>query len=230
MLGNYRSTPHPTTGFSPRYLSMGRQGKTKLPQLVFEHDKFNEVSAREKEVKDKSCDYANAKRGTKTLDYKIGDMVFVKQEKKNKLDTTFEPIPYNITHVQGSMITAERLTDKRKITRNSSFVKKIRLDSDQDNHTVVTVPHNDLDGDETGSYVSDIYYDIPTREIDDTMQTDNRLNVTVDPDEDPVQEIDPIDDRVQEDNLVEIPVQEETRSRYGRVYAKPKYLNEYDTK
>ena len=215
LLGNYRSTPHPTTGFSPRYLSMGREGKTKLLQLVVEDDNFGEVSSCEEKIKQQSCDYANVKRRTQKLDYQTGDIVFVKQAKKNKLDTTFEPIPYRVTKVQGSMITAERLTDKREITRNSSFMKKIRLDSDHDADQL-------LDREDTESYMSDVPED-KMQAVDNNQETPTDNSNSVDLAEIQVRETDEnqVRDEKQSPN--------EARSRYGRTYSRPNYLNEYDT-
>ena len=55
----------------------------------------------------------------------MGETVLVRQEKRNKLSTPFEPIPYHVTRIKGSMITAQRTTDNRTVTRNSSFFKSI---------------------------------------------------------------------------------------------------------
>ena len=59
----------------------------------------------------------------KEANLKIGHRVLVKQTKKNKLSTNFDTKPHTITQVRGSRITAE--FEGRKITRNSSFFKKV---------------------------------------------------------------------------------------------------------
>ena len=53
------------------------------------------------------------------------ESVLVRQEKRNKLSTPFEPISYHVTRVKGSTITAQTTTDNRNVTRNSSFFKTI---------------------------------------------------------------------------------------------------------
>ena len=51
------------------------------------------------------------------------DMVLLHQEKKNKLSTPFEGIPYTVFQKKGSMGTAERTTDGRMVTRNTKDFK-----------------------------------------------------------------------------------------------------------
>ena len=60
---------------------------------------------------------ANAKEGT----FNIGDTVLVKQQKKNKLSTRFNPNIYTVKHVKGTMITAT--SGIHSITRNVSSFK-----------------------------------------------------------------------------------------------------------
>jgi hypothetical protein len=51
-------------------------------------------------------EYVNLNRNTKPADLKVGDSVLVKQEKKNKLSTPFNPEPITIKNKKGNMITA----------------------------------------------------------------------------------------------------------------------------
>lgn len=50
-------------------------------------------------------------------------MVLLCQERKNKLSTPFEGIPYTVFQKNGSMVTAERITDGRMVTRNTKDFK-----------------------------------------------------------------------------------------------------------
>ncbi|KAK3800530.1 hypothetical protein RRG08_066384 [Elysia crispata] len=66
--------------------------------------------------------YADNKN-SKPSNINIGDTVIVKQNKTNKQTLPFDPKPYVVTNMKGSMITASRgNTDK---TRNSSHFKKV---------------------------------------------------------------------------------------------------------
>ena len=53
----------------------------------------------------------------------IGDLVLVRQKRKNKFSTRFDPRPYRVVRVKGTMITACR--DGHYVTRNISFYKKL---------------------------------------------------------------------------------------------------------
>ena len=53
----------------------------------------------------------------------VGDTVLVRQRKKNKFSSTFDPKPYRVTRVKGTMITATR--PGHYITRNVSFCKEV---------------------------------------------------------------------------------------------------------
>ena len=100
---------------------------TKLPKVSGElhPEKDVQLRVRDKTVKEKEKKYADTRRRTKSRKFMMGETVLVRQEKRNKLSTPFEPIPYHVTRIKGSMITAQRTTDNRTVTRNSSFFKSI---------------------------------------------------------------------------------------------------------
>ena len=54
---------------------------------------------------------------------KIGDCVLVKQKRKNKLSTRFDPRPWRVTKIKGTMVTAQR--ENFTTTRNQSFFKLV---------------------------------------------------------------------------------------------------------
>jgi len=196
---------------------MGRDGRTKLPQMTTCHDFFKEVSSREKQVKEHSSDYANKKRHTKVADFRIGDTVLVKQDKKNKLSTTFEHLPYSVTKINGSMITAIRLSDNRSVTRNSSFFKRLKI----------TVSDNDNVQSETEPDVYDLDRDTHDHDMIETQNTEPRQTI-----DNPIQDVpnsDP-DENQNDDRSTGQDAEDNTadRSRFGRVYSKPQYLNDYE--
>ena len=49
----------------------------------------------------------------------------MKQRRLNKASPHFEPVPYTILDVKGSMITARQATDQTEVTRNSAHFKKL---------------------------------------------------------------------------------------------------------
>ena len=67
--------------------------------------------------------YADKRARAKPSPIREGDTVLLRQEKKNKLSTPFEGIPYTVFQKKGSMVTAERATDGRIVTRNTKDFK-----------------------------------------------------------------------------------------------------------
>ena len=66
--------------------------------------------------------YADARRGAKYSNTNIGDEVLVKQEKQNKLTTTFSPVPYKVVDKKGNSQQIES-SDGVQYSRNTSHVK-----------------------------------------------------------------------------------------------------------
>ena len=53
----------------------------------------------------------------------VGDTVLVRQRKRNKFTTRFDPSPFEVMRIKGMMVTAAR--NEKYITRNISQFKKI---------------------------------------------------------------------------------------------------------
>ncbi|VDI02757.1 Hypothetical predicted protein [Mytilus galloprovincialis] len=68
--------------------------------------------------------YFEKKHSVKVPNFTVGDTVLVKQEKKDKLSTPYNPQPLTIKNKKGSMITATN-EQQKDITRNSSHFKKV---------------------------------------------------------------------------------------------------------
>jgi hypothetical protein len=124
-LSNYRVTPHPSTKKSPYGLMMNRVVRIKLP-VIISGNSNPEVGINDESAKEKMKKYADNPRNTSKHSIVDGDAVLVRQQRRNKFSTPFESIPYIVEKVKGTMITARRTTDQRRITRNSSHYKKVR--------------------------------------------------------------------------------------------------------
>ncbi len=70
----------------------------------------------------KSKQYVDTRRHTRKSTIKEGDIVLVKQKKKNKYTTMFRPQPYKVVKVRYSRVTAQR--GDHVITRNILHFKK----------------------------------------------------------------------------------------------------------
>nr|XP_006814683.1 PREDICTED: uncharacterized protein K02A2.6-like [Saccoglossus kowalevskii] len=97
MLTGYRSTPHPATNTTPYEALMKRQRLKRSAE----------------------------NRNTKAYNFVVGDYVLVKQHKKNKWTTAYEPAFYIIYRIDGSSIAGRRITDGRETYRDASKFKLV---------------------------------------------------------------------------------------------------------
>ena len=110
---------------SPAEILFGRKINTKIPDIksdIYVND--NSILKKDNEGKQKMKNYFGKKHFLKPSEFKIGDRVLVKQEKKDKLTTPYIPKPLQIKNKKGSMIIVSDIHDQ-EITRNSSHFKKI---------------------------------------------------------------------------------------------------------
>ena len=139
----YRSTPHSTTKVPPAQLLYNREMRGKLPSLPRNHkivNRHREAKENQIKAKDKGKEYADQRRATKSSNIKVGDTVLVKQKKKNKLSTNFATTPYTVISINGSTIVAGN--KDHRITRNSSFFRKIPSDIEsEEEESVISQPH-----------------------------------------------------------------------------------------
>ena len=95
----------------------------KIPQFSLSGEENPEVPQKDDLAKQKVNMYAGRRANAKPSPIREGDTVLLRQEKKNKLSTPFEGIPYTVFQKKGSMVTAERTTDGRMVTRNTKDFK-----------------------------------------------------------------------------------------------------------
>ena len=130
MLTGFRSTPHPATGVSPYEAMMNRTVRTKLDWRGKETDLRNpkdaKIDRRDKEYKDKIA-RKPANRNVKEHNFAIGDHVLLKQSKRNKWSTAYEPAFYVVTRVDGSSIASRRIKDGREVYRDASQYKQANM-------------------------------------------------------------------------------------------------------
>ena len=90
----------------------------------------NDIDNADREAKEKRNTYADKRRCTKEPSFKVYDQVLVRQSKRNQLTPRFDPRPYKITSINGTMITAPK--QDKMVTRNSSHLKKFTGESNFD--------------------------------------------------------------------------------------------------
>ena len=128
----YRSMRHCTTGKSPNEILFNRSNlRSRLPEIKISHPESDaEMRQQDQQRKQQMKSYADDRRNSKKHRLQIGDTVLVRQQKKNKLSSVYNPEPMTVTDINHSMITATR-NDNTTITRDASFFKKIGDNSTQ---------------------------------------------------------------------------------------------------
>ena len=112
--------------------------RTKIPAVGITSKPSNKhklVQRNDRESKAKAKVCYDKRQYTKPSDIREGDLALVKQEKKNKLTSKFDPRPYRVIEIRGTKVITER--SDHKITRNISFLKNFHnfLDSTTDSET-----------------------------------------------------------------------------------------------
>ena len=105
---NYWATLHSTTGISPAQLLFNWKITTKLPEIVQTGGTSIDttVRTRDAQVKQKMNKRADHRVHCQKAIIRIGDTVLVRQKKKDRFTTKFDPAPYKVTEVKGTMVTA----------------------------------------------------------------------------------------------------------------------------
>lgn len=143
-LRQYRATPHSTTGISPSEALNGRKLKTELPQITLTVQPTSNIQKKDAESKLKMAHYADKRTHAKENPLKPGDAVLVRQPKRNKLSTPYNPTPFVVQERKGTMITPSN--GNKSITRNSSHFKPIAQQlaryqpKEEDDESITEIP------------------------------------------------------------------------------------------
>jgi hypothetical protein len=130
---NYRATPHSMTKVTPAQLIFRNANTSRLPRYKsgFVPESIDiQASANDQVNKKKMVEHANRYLQTKKVSLQVGDRVLVKQNQTNKTISPYDPNPFEITSIKGTMITAKN--KNKTITRNISFFKLWRGEMTKD--------------------------------------------------------------------------------------------------
>ena len=92
-----------------------------LYSLQRNDDAVKDYVTRDKEEKEKMKVHADKRNSAKESKLKVGDYVLMQVPKSNKLSMPFNPKPYQVISVKGSMVTVSNA--EHTVTRNVPFFK-----------------------------------------------------------------------------------------------------------
>ena len=105
----------------------------KLPQHTPAVSKDDAVvRERDGKAKQKMKTYADWKRKTLPSRIEVGDKVLLKQRKESKFFTKYDPVPYTVVEMKGTMVIIVR--NGKQLARNSSLLKTRILQQKLMNH------------------------------------------------------------------------------------------------
>lgn len=129
----YNSWPHHVTKVPPAELMFGRAVRGLLPNSKVDSAQLQDGELRDRDRVAKFDRNAreDKKRGAKTNEIKVGDMVLVMQQKKDKTDTSYKNIMHEVVKLSGAgrATVKDMLTDK-EYERNVKMLKKFVVRDD----------------------------------------------------------------------------------------------------
>ena len=123
-LVQYRNLEHPSTGRSPAELLFGRKTRDKLPSMKLGHDLYHQdVRDHDAEAKGRTKLYVDNRRHASYSEVALGDEVLLKQDKTDKLSTTFNATPHKVIAKSGNSVVVESPSGAR-YNRNTTHLRK----------------------------------------------------------------------------------------------------------
>ena len=104
-----------------------REVRSKVPELRKSGCTDSEARDKDAEMKQSTTDYADKKRRAQESDLELGDQVLLKQKKENKLSTTFQGVPYNVSGRYGSEVVVtspEGVNYRRNVTDVKKYLRE----------------------------------------------------------------------------------------------------------
>ena len=146
-VGNYCATPHQATKESPDMLMFGRELRRSYRKGSYLQEKFHTTESDKEPIRDvakkkQMKEYADKRRNARENLIVVGDQVLLKQSKADVLTPAFDPRPFSVIGVKGSMITVKR---GRKIKSRKSSHCKLLKHAREDEYVAMDLDQEGLD-------------------------------------------------------------------------------------
>ena len=140
-VGSYRATPHQATKESPEMLMFGGELRRKLPERILPAGEipYDPIRQRDAAKKKQMKEYADKRPNARESLIVVGDQVLLKQSKADVLTPAFDPRPFSVIGVKGSMINVKRGREinsrnlsHRKLVKHAREKEYVAVDLDQE--------------------------------------------------------------------------------------------------
>ena len=110
LVAAYRNTPHSVTEVKPSMLMFNRDIATKLPRFptTTRGRHHRQARSKDKAAKEEMKRRYDAKHRIRLVEIKPGDWAYIRRTATSTIKGTWDPTPYQITHVYENQITGER--------------------------------------------------------------------------------------------------------------------------
>ena len=134
----------PSDKGKPRNAHVRRELRRKLPERILPAGEipYDPIRQRDAAKKKQMKEYADKRRNARESPIAVGDQVLLKQGKADVLTPAFDPRPFSVIGVKGSMITVKRGGEIK--SRNSSHCKLVKH-AREDEYVAVDLDQEGLD-------------------------------------------------------------------------------------
>ena len=135
MLSNYRATPHPSTGIAPGSI-MFRSGYRKdFPRVKVSDSTIEAALNADREERDRRARETNQSNHRSPSHLQPDQLVFIRNNKRNKFDPIFGPELHKVIHLKGNGAILLRLSDDKIVRRHCDDIKVATSVTTEDTET-----------------------------------------------------------------------------------------------
>lgn len=128
LLSNYRATPHPTTNNAPGDVMLRYGYKKDFPRKPISQGRVDQGRANDIAEKKERQERINKSNHRMKSNYRIGDKVYIKNNKKTKFDPLFGPTIHEVIETKDGGVITQSQKDNTTSRRHLDDIKEIPAD------------------------------------------------------------------------------------------------------
>ena len=123
MLSSYRATPHPSTGIAPGNIMFRAGYKKDFPRIHVDEETIKAAIGADIEERERKGREANASNHRVQTQLLPNQLVYIRNNRRNKFDPIFGPEVHKVVDVKGNGTILLRLSDSKIVRRHLDDVK-----------------------------------------------------------------------------------------------------------